>query len=858
MRVADAQGMPPTTPFWLGEAPARTVELSAQVSALRALVERHLAGERRRRRACGGARGRRRRRRRRGDGRRVPRGRPPRPRRAADDGPARRRAVLRRQRGRPARRALAARRADQPRARARAAQALLRDVRLRAAGRGERRRRHDRARAAPLLPAQRRREDGAGGQGARDPHPGGAPAADARGAVALERRARARHAEGDDRGASPDPPAAHGGRRPHGRDLAVARGVPGERARPARSRCPTTPSSARPSTTCSSSRSTSSGSRRCSRAIADGRGRGRARGVPGAVGARPRDPERRAVHLPRRRAARGAPQPCGRARAAGSARSGRTACPTGPVAADPLDDAIVAEVVASAAPRVRSRRRAARAARRPRRASDRSRVAALRRRARAIAGRLERRATARGSPPSAARRPTRLDVDDDVAAGLRPRPPPARRARHGRGRSSATASSARGRCAARRSACRARARRWPRSRRRATRSRCPTAGGARGTCSCAATASRDSAAGAASSRSGSPTTSTSSASGSASSRRRSFEGRAGVLAAIEQLQGIELPAGDWEAHVLPARVAHYDPTWLDELCLVGRGRLGAAHPAPRRRRGAARLGDAVGRDAARPRVPRRPRLAAARRAARRGRPPRPPHGASRDLLDALERHGAQFRAELADARRRGCPSRSTRGCGTSSRAGIATADAFSAVRSLLDARARFRARQRRLPVARLARAPRRALAGTGVGEGRWSVVASPPGEPDGRRARGARRARRDPAARALGRRRLRAHEPRERAGAVAPRRLGAATPRGARRGRRRAVRRGRRPASSTRPRTPPSCSPRAARAAWAARSRSRARTRSTSPAPCCPARACRRSATARCTVAAGDVTDAAS
>jgi ATP-dependent Lhr-like helicase len=35
VRVADAQGAPPTIPFWLGEAPARTSELSAEISLLR-------------------------------------------------------------------------------------------------------------------------------------------------------------------------------------------------------------------------------------------------------------------------------------------------------------------------------------------------------------------------------------------------------------------------------------------------------------------------------------------------------------------------------------------------------------------------------------------------------------------------------------------------------------------------------------------------------------------------------------------------------------------------------------------------------------------------------------------------------
>lgn len=35
VRVADARGQPPTIPFWLGEAPARTRELSAEIAALR-------------------------------------------------------------------------------------------------------------------------------------------------------------------------------------------------------------------------------------------------------------------------------------------------------------------------------------------------------------------------------------------------------------------------------------------------------------------------------------------------------------------------------------------------------------------------------------------------------------------------------------------------------------------------------------------------------------------------------------------------------------------------------------------------------------------------------------------------------
>jgi ATP-dependent helicase Lhr and Lhr-like helicase len=42
VRVEDAQGAPPTIPFWLGEAPARTAELSQAVAELREEVTSRL------------------------------------------------------------------------------------------------------------------------------------------------------------------------------------------------------------------------------------------------------------------------------------------------------------------------------------------------------------------------------------------------------------------------------------------------------------------------------------------------------------------------------------------------------------------------------------------------------------------------------------------------------------------------------------------------------------------------------------------------------------------------------------------------------------------------------------------------
>jgi ATP-dependent Lhr-like helicase len=48
------------------------------------------------------------------------------------------------------------------------------------------------------------------------------------------------------------------------------------------------------------------------------------------------------------------------------------------------------------------------------------------------------------------------------------------------------------------------------------------------------------------------------------------EGVASLAGVIEQLEGYEVPAVAWEADVLPARLQDYDGAWLDSLCLSGR------------------------------------------------------------------------------------------------------------------------------------------------------------------------------------------------------------------------------------------------------------------------------------------------
>jgi ATP-dependent Lhr-like helicase len=52
-------------------------------------------------------------------------------------------------------------------------------------------------------------------------------------------------------------------------------------------------------------------------------------------------------------------------------------------------------------------------------------------------------------------------------------------------------------------------------------------------------------------------------------RENRLIGTDGLHAIIEQLQGFESAAGAWEREVLPARLHEYDPAWLDSLCLSG-------------------------------------------------------------------------------------------------------------------------------------------------------------------------------------------------------------------------------------------------------------------------------------------------
>jgi ATP-dependent helicase Lhr and Lhr-like helicase len=65
-----------------------------------------------------------------------------------------------------------------------------------------------------------------------------------------------------------------------------------------------------------------------------------------------------------------------------------------------------------------------------------------------------------------------------------------------------------------------------------------------------------------------------------------MEGPDAVGAILAQLEGFEAAAGAWETEILPERISEYEPAWLDEQCLAGRflwTRLASRRSDPERR-----------------------------------------------------------------------------------------------------------------------------------------------------------------------------------------------------------------------------------------------------------------------------------
>ncbi len=159
-----------------------------------------------------------------------------------------------------------------------------------------------------------------------------------------------------------------------------------------------------------------------------------------------------------------------------------------------------------------------------------------------------------------------------------------------------------------------------------------------------------------------------------------LEGPLGLVAVLEQLQGFHLPAAAWEGEVLRSRVSRYDPAWLDQLCLSGElvwGRLlPPSNPEGRssglirsvpvtlmfreklERFASASHGNASSNGG--------PRLSAA----------------AKQVLEHLTRRGASFLQDLARHTGR-LPSQVEKALGELVAQGLVTGDGFGALRSLL-------------------------------------------------------------------------------------------------------------------------------------------------------------------------------
>jgi ATP-dependent Lhr-like helicase len=193
------------------------------------------------------------------------------------------------------------------------------------------------------------------------------------------------------------------------------------------------------------------------------------------------------------------------------------------------------------------------------------------------------------------------------------------------------------------------------------------------------------------------------------------QGRAGLAATVEQLQGFEIPVASWEREILARRVKAYQPGWLDELCLSGE----VAWARLRVRDGGE--GESGSRNSGYP--SRVTPITMVMRAdlpwllqSVRGdeAPARPARGATGEVVAALREHGALFSSDLAQLTRR-LPSEVEAGLWDGVARGLVTADGFSAARTLLLGSRRSGDHLRR-------RGLRRGATGLIGGEGRWVLV----------------------------------------------------------------------------------------------------------------------------------------
>jgi ATP-dependent Lhr-like helicase len=198
-------------------------------------------------------------------------------------------------------------------------------------------------------------------------------------------------------------------------------------------------------------------------------------------------------------------------------------------------------------------------------------------------------------------------------------------------------------------------------------------------------------------------------------------GKQGVRQAIARLQGFEAAAGAWERDLLGARVSDYRSSWLDELCLAGEATW--ARLTPRRAATATGPSTAAATKVTPVSLVLRPDLWLLLSAVRAGGGPQAPKaGAAAEVYALLSQRGALFFDEIVNGTRR-LKTDVERALRQLIGAGLVASDGFQGLRQLVGRGAHGTRRGRDSGYA--------GGVFTGAGPaGRWAPVVTPQAEPE--------------------------------------------------------------------------------------------------------------------------------
>jgi ATP-dependent Lhr-like helicase len=154
-----------------------------------------------------------------------------------------------------------------------------------------------------------------------------------------------------------------------------------------------------------------------------------------------------------------------------------------------------------------------------------------------------------------------------------------------------------------------------------------------------------------------------------------MEGPDALEVLVRQLEGFEAPAGAWETEILPARLDSYEPSWLDDQCLAGRIAWARLRPRNGGERGATPV-----RTTPITLLPRRhaalwASLSAAEETAR-------PSSRAQAVVDFIRQYGASFFDELVEGTSLLRP-QVEEALGELVGLGIVSSDSFAGLRALL-------------------------------------------------------------------------------------------------------------------------------------------------------------------------------